>query len=305
MSTHRSRRIDHDTAEQLLGGARADLAPGHEALAGLLAALSAPTAEGELAGEEQAVAMFRAARLHPAPAPAPASRRWRSRSTGSTRSTRSTRSVRSVRTPAMLLSAKVAAAALAAAAVGGVAVAAGSGHLPAALGGGSASGGPTPSASAAAGKPGEPSAGLLSRPSTPVTPALADLCRAYAAADGAQPAVVLADHRFAPLVAAAGGQGAVPDYCGPVVDAQDPGPDRSPAPQPTDGTRGAEPTKPGGRDASKKPDKPGPGATRTPDTKGTKGTKGGHPTAPATTEPSPPRKPAPTGRPNSVPGAAL
>ncbi|MEU6756402.1 hypothetical protein [Streptomyces sp. NPDC046685] len=301
MSTHRSRRIDHDTAEQLLGGARADLAPGHEALAGFLAALSAPTADGELAGEEQAVAMFRAARLHPAPAPAPASRRWRSRSR------RSVRSTRSVRTPAMLLSAKVAAAALAAAAVGGVAVAAGTGHLPAALGGGPASGGPTPSAPAAAGKPGESSAGLLSRPSTPVTPALADLCRAYAAADGAQPAVVLADHRFAPLVAAAGGQGAVPDYCGPVVGAQDAGPDRSPAPQPTDGTRGTESTKPGGRDASKQPDKPGPGATRTPDTPATPGTpdtKGGHPTAPATTEPSPPRNPAPTGRPTSVPGAA-
>ncbi|MDH6124540.1 hypothetical protein [Kitasatospora sp. GP82] len=128
MSTNRSRRIDRDSAEQLLGGAKvgtsAGQAPlaGHAALAGLLAAAAAPAdadggpdANGVLPGEEAALAAFREARRNPAP-------QTRRRTMADTATTRA-------------FSAKAVAVALVATALGGVAVAAGTGHLPAALGG--------------------------------------------------------------------------------------------------------------------------------------------------------------------------
>ncbi|MGW6918795.1 hypothetical protein ACWGB8_33985 [Kitasatospora sp. NPDC054939] len=143
MSTNRSRRIDRDTAEHLLGGAvvgtpagpdahlAADARPSggadgsaHEGLARVLAAASAPAAEDELTGEEAAVAAFRAARLAPAPlTTAPVRRRSMATAVLTRAST--------------ALSAKAAAAVLTATALGGVAVAAGTGNLPTALGGGS------------------------------------------------------------------------------------------------------------------------------------------------------------------------
>ncbi|MFB7666823.1 hypothetical protein ACFC1R_23210 [Kitasatospora sp. NPDC056138] len=134
MSTNRSRRIDRDTAEQLLGGAVADTSAGqapltgHAALAGLLAAAAAPSAvdgapeaSGVLPGEEAALTAFREARRNPAPKP----RRRTMLDTA----------------PARAFSAKAVAVAFTATALGGVAVAAGTGHLPAALRGAAGDGG--------------------------------------------------------------------------------------------------------------------------------------------------------------------
>ncbi|WP_327065835.1 hypothetical protein [Kitasatospora sp. NBC_01302] len=138
MSTNRSRRIDRDAAEHLLGGA-ADASPdGPGALFGLLAAAAAPATADELAGEEAAVAAFReAARLTSHPS---ASQLSTSRSSASLPSTSRRRPMaacvpQGFRVPTRFLGAKAVVAAFAVTAIGGVAVAAGTGHLPAALGG--------------------------------------------------------------------------------------------------------------------------------------------------------------------------
>ncbi|MBP2319762.1 hypothetical protein JOF56_000147 [Kibdelosporangium banguiense] len=111
MSAHRFRRVNRRTAEQMLDGApdrvRTD---GSDALNGLLAAASAPARLGELAGEEAAVAAFRAARLADAGQP----RR---------------QSMLKVAL-AKMLTVKIAATVVATLAVGGVAVAAVTGSLP-------------------------------------------------------------------------------------------------------------------------------------------------------------------------------
>ncbi|GAA2834510.1 hypothetical protein RMN57_18310 [Kitasatospora sp. CM 4170] len=160
MSTNRSRRIDRDTAEQLLGGAVGGPSAGQDAsLAGpdigagstglpeggpvdrvarVLAAASAPAVAEELSGEEAALAAFREARLAPVPAvtavPAPVRRR-------------------SMATAALAraFSTKAVAVVLGATALGGVAVAAGTGNLPSPLGGGSEDRGRLPVAPAATG----------------------------------------------------------------------------------------------------------------------------------------------------------
>ncbi|MFE6866900.1 hypothetical protein ACFVFS_10105 [Kitasatospora sp. NPDC057692] len=147
MSTNRSRRIDRDTAEQLLAGAVGGPSAGRDAsltgpdgntghtgplrpgdgpekrVARVLAAAAAPAARGELAREEAALAAFREARLAPAPAvpAAPAPVRRRSMATAALTRAFSTKAVAVV---------------LGATALGGVAVAAGTGNLPSALGGG-------------------------------------------------------------------------------------------------------------------------------------------------------------------------
>ncbi|WP_329383150.1 hypothetical protein OG625_20840 [Streptomyces sp. NBC_01351] len=278
MSTNRSRRIDRDTAEQLLVGSGAGAAPGHDALAGLLAAVSAPADDEELPGEQAAMAAFRSARLGPVSTPV-----------SDAVSPVSTLRKRNVLTPARLLGAKVAAA-VAAAALGGVAVAAGTGHLPAALGGGPASSAPAPTVSAPALKAGEPTSRTLAGSPEEVPADLAELCRAHAAdGGGAQPSGVLAESRFAPLVAAAGGPAGVPAYCAPVVGGPDETPGGSPTPRPTDGKRGASP-KPGKSDkpeATKRPEDPKP--TRSPGGR-TPGKPDAGPTLP------PPRDDAPTTR---------
>ncbi|MCG6497138.1 hypothetical protein [Kitasatospora sp. A2-31] len=146
MSTNRSRRIDRDTAEQLLGGAVGGPSAGQDAsltgpdvgagstglpeggpvdrVARVLAAASAPAVAEELSGEEAALAAFREARLAPVPAPpaVPAPVRRRSMATAAL---------------ARAFSTKAVAVVLGATALGGVAVAAGTGNLPSALGGGS------------------------------------------------------------------------------------------------------------------------------------------------------------------------
>ncbi|MDY0812198.1 hypothetical protein [Kitasatospora purpeofusca] len=147
MSTNRPRRIDRDTAEQLLTGAvggpsagpgasltgpdgstgrtgspRSEAGPG-DRVARVLAAAAAPATGGELAGEEAALVAFREARLASAAVPAaPAPVRRRSMATA---------------TLTRAFSTKAAAVVLGATALGGVAVAAGTGNLPVPLGGGS------------------------------------------------------------------------------------------------------------------------------------------------------------------------
>ncbi|MDH6578955.1 hypothetical protein [Kitasatospora sp. MAP5-34] len=140
MSTNRSRRIDQATAEQLLGGAvvgtSAGQAPvaGRTALAGLLAAATAaPVAgDGELPGEQAALTAFREARRTPV-----AETRRRTMAGAA---------------PTRAFSVKALIAAFAIAAFGGVAVAAGTGSLPAVLGGRPASE-TTPAAKAPASSP--------------------------------------------------------------------------------------------------------------------------------------------------------
>lgn len=221
MSTDRSRRIDHDTAERLLAGR----AVGHEALAGLLSAAAAPAADGELAGEQAALAAFRAARLAPVPRPAPVPRRMFTSAS------------------AKVLSVKVAAAA--AVALGGVAVAAGTGHLPAALGGG-----PDDDRRARAeapvtlSSPVPPSA--AGRTAAPLSADLVELCRAYGRARDAQDGEVPSEPRFTVLVEAAGGPDNIEEYCAPALEAAGspgtaPGPTDA-APGPTDRPSDARPS---------------------------------------------------------------
>jgi len=232
MSTNRSRRIDRDTAEQLLGGAAvgtsAGQAPlaGHAALAGLLAAAAAPAAgDGELPGEQEALAAFREACRNPAP-------QARRRTMADTALARA-------------FSAKAVAAAFAATALGGVAVAAGTGNLPAALGGRpaedtpvavhSASGGPsTASVKRGLGGSGvpEPSATATADPSagpgqsdTATGQATSEaaqqlrLCHTYSqrVAAGGKPRLLLAEPLLAPLLKAAGSAERVDGYCTAVV----------------------------------------------------------------------------------------
>ncbi|MBB4926668.1 hypothetical protein [Kitasatospora kifunensis] len=145
MSTNRSRRIDRDAAEQLLAGATDGTQGGSGALRELLAAAAAPGTARELSGEEAAVTAFReAAQLastspalseSPSPSPSSQSRSSESRSYLS-RSRPMTACVpQRFRVPTRFLGAKAAVAALAVTAIGGVAVAAGTGHLPVILGG--------------------------------------------------------------------------------------------------------------------------------------------------------------------------
>ncbi|MER8100676.1 hypothetical protein [Kitasatospora sp. NPDC094016] len=149
MSTNRSRRIDRDAAEHLLGGAVGGPPAGQDAsltgpdggpgpLARILAAAAAPATADELAGEQAALTAFREARLTPDPVVTTPVRR------------------RSMATAALAraFSTKATAAVLGATALCGVAVAAGTGNLPSPLGGGSgapehalaAAGGPSGSA---------------------------------------------------------------------------------------------------------------------------------------------------------------
>ncbi|MFE7593401.1 hypothetical protein ACFU6K_28740 [Kitasatospora sp. NPDC057512] len=261
MSTNRSRRIDRDAAEQLLGGAVGGPSAGQDAsltgpdggpgqLARVLAAAAAPATAGELAGEEAALAAFREASLTPDPIVTPVRRR-------------------SMATAALAraFSTKATAVVLGATALCGVAVAAGTGNLPSALGGGPsapehtlagqdaatgpAAGSPTagssagvapygavasgsarPSGSASAG----PQAVVPSDPATPgtpsaerrgarsaVPPALLGLCTGFTdrTAKGDRPARLVGDPMYGPLVTAAGGADRVADYCEAALDDED------------------------------------------------------------------------------------
>ncbi|MFG2824096.1 hypothetical protein ACGFX4_32280 [Kitasatospora sp. NPDC048365] len=244
MSTNRSRRIDRDTAEQLLGGdpvgseaGQASLT-GQAALAGLLAAAKAPAAgpaEGALPGEEQVMAAFRAARHSTAPQHlAPQHRRRTMADTALARA----------------FSAKALAAALAATAVGGVAFAASTGNLPTVLGGHgpvdspALTGGSSHSAGPGGGtdRPGgDPSGrtgtqpGGTAKPSADASgtagasagasgdpsqlPDLAKLCKTVGERTGNATKLreLLAEESMQPLVKAAGGADKVAPYCANVV----------------------------------------------------------------------------------------
>jgi hypothetical protein len=170
---------------------------GQDALADVLAAAAAPATQGELVGEQAALAAFRAASLGPAPKP-------RRRSMVSS-------------TLAKLLSAKVAAVG-AAIALGGVAVAAGTGHLPEVLPGGTTgrttatvpSAGASPSASVGHGGRGS-GVGAGSEATDPAR--LVGLCRAYGRGTGEGAAAAAADPAFSVLVREAGDRSRVVDYC--------------------------------------------------------------------------------------------
>lgn len=179
MNAHGSRHPGRRAAEQLLDGTV------DPALARLLDAAAAPARPAELAGEDAAVAAFRAAAFRP---DTPGRRR-----------------------PVTLV--KVAAAAVAVLATGGVGVAAATGHI----------GGPSVRPATHHAVVGTTTAVVHRTTGTaPVStrdshgtatspPSLADLCRTFAE----HPAP--ADPAFAPLVTAAGGQPRVSAYCGTLL----------------------------------------------------------------------------------------
>ncbi|MEV6873572.1 hypothetical protein [Amycolatopsis sp. NPDC051128] len=243
MSTHRSRRLDRQTAEELLDGA-----PGgrDHALNALLAAAAGAASEAELRGEHAAVAAFRAARLEPAPRP---------------------RRRLMIKTMlAKLLTAKLAVAAAAAAAVaaGGVATVAATGNLP-----GSpdehATSTPATTASAKSGDPATAATGTShgkakdsgAAPSGSPSPSLVGLCHAYTAGAGSDHGKALESPAFTVLITTAGGKDKVDAYCVKVLADADhatktavPGPppaanDHATQPRPTAGqgdTHRTEPT---------------------------------------------------------------
>jgi hypothetical protein len=208
MSTRQPRKIRRNAAEQLLGGP-AGPGAGPEQLARVLAAAAAPGRESELAGEEAAVAAFRAHHL----VPVTASRRGQM-----------------IKSPlAKLLTAKVLAVCVAVFATGGVALAASDGAL---------SSSQTPRGHGGVSRPASPG-GIAPQPtaaaspsSSPVVPGSArDLCRALAGrvdpAGGAasvgrleqglaspELSQVLSSPLFSSLVSTAQGGANVPDYCG-------------------------------------------------------------------------------------------
>ncbi|MEE1786843.1 hypothetical protein PUR71_28650 [Streptomyces sp. SP17BM10] len=269
MSTNRSRRIDRDAAEQLLGGAVGGPSAGQDAsltgpdgdaagqVARVLAAAAAPATAAELTGEQAALTAFREARLAPDPVATTAPVRRRSMATAAL---------------ARAFSTKAVAAVLSATALCGVAVAAGTGNLPSPLGRGAgpertlANGGATgtssehgpgsatpggsprpfngPSAGGSGGgaqglgpsaspTPGTPSA--TGRAPQPLSAALVALCHVFGdrTAKGEHPRQLVLDPVFAPLVEAAGGPDKVEGLCGEALGRAGDDARGSAAPQPT------------------------------------------------------------------------
>jgi hypothetical protein len=185
MSKNR-RRIDRDTAEQLLRGASAGGLDGNDPLLGRLAAAAAPPFPYEFAGEREALAGFRvAAHLDPSLRP---------------------RRPSMIKTALAKLLTLKAAAVLAGVSAGGVALAASTGALPNPLDhnpfGTSASAEPT----------GKPSAGPGGANGSP-SPSLVGLCHAYLAGAGADHGKALDSPAFTVLITTAGGKEKVDVYC--------------------------------------------------------------------------------------------
>lgn len=228
----RTPRIDRRTAERLLAG-EGD-GPDHAELSRLLSAAASPAHPGELAGEADALAAFRAAHRAAGPATTPASR------AGSGR---------------RLLAIKVAALA-AVLLTGGTAFTAGTGRLPDPLqrrahdafsAVGVPNPDPEPAATRATGTPPAPPTPATAAPPATTAPAdpspaaparaeLVTLCRAWLAAE-ADPALDRPTGRdLASLVRAAHGRPRITDYCGRLVGAATVGPaggTESPRPTPT------------------------------------------------------------------------
>lgn len=186
MSPRRFRRIDRKTAEQLLSGRPAG---GSDNLRELLAAAAAPPRAEELAGEQVAIAAFRAAHLTPA-------RQQRRRPVLKS-------------TLATLLTAKVLVPAAATVALGGIATAAATGTLP--LPGHAPVDSPTISATHIP-SPAPPGSEPASEAATP-SPSLVGLCRAVTAGAGSEHGKALDSPAFTALITAAGGKDKVPVYC--------------------------------------------------------------------------------------------
>ena len=188
MSTHDRHRLDRRTAEQLLTGAPVG---GARPLNDLLAAAAAPGRDGELAGEQAAVAAFQAARLEPAT---------------------------QARRPMLktLLTTRFAAATVAAlVTAGGVATAAATGYLQNPLRG-NPTVAPTPATTSATSSSTSAEHGASSSAGTP-SPSLTGLCNAYTAGAGSEHGKALDSPAFGALIAAAGGKDKVDAYCATVL----------------------------------------------------------------------------------------
>jgi hypothetical protein len=221
MRIHRSRRIDRHVAEQLLDGRPLDAKAGHDALLDLLAAAAAAPADGEQKGEGAALAAFRETCLSPVQS-------FRRRPLTPVAPTR-------------YRSAKVLAAALAVTVLGGVAVAAGTGHLPG-TGGGRPAANPRstdPGARAAmtapTGTTAAPASGGVGTAAGPA-PA-AGPCRTYTASAATDRAELLRDPAFTGLIRAAGGKDEVARYCTAVLESEDHGARGTAAPGSAAGAR--------------------------------------------------------------------
>ncbi|MCM3884525.1 hypothetical protein, partial [Frankia sp. R82] len=188
MSTHRPRPDGRVDAERLLHGDPTNAGIGPDPLADLLAAASAPARDGELDGEQAAVAAFRAARLGHVPQPR-----------------------RKPMLKLMLanaLATKVAAAAVGATVLGGAAVAASTGALPFTGGDGSSvSATATPSATVTT-----PEVAVAS-PGATVSASLLALCRTYTAAAASRASTALDGPGMTTLITAAGGRDKVGPFC--------------------------------------------------------------------------------------------
>ncbi len=191
MNTRRRNRLDRDTAERLLRGRPTGAAAASDALADLLMAAAAPARDHELAGEEEALAAFRVARLTPATQP------------------RRREMIKSGIAKALTLK-----LALAAAATGGVALAASTGHLPGPLGG---AGHATHASSSATANPA--AAGSSATHTATPSPSMYGLCHAYTAGVAAAPGKALKNPAFTALISAAGGKDNVAAFCAAVLKA--------------------------------------------------------------------------------------
>ncbi|EFC82239.1 hypothetical protein FrEUN1fDRAFT_4628 [Parafrankia sp. EUN1f] len=177
----------------MLRGGPVNDGAGMDPLADLLAAVAVPARDGELDGEEAAVAAFREARLAHVTQP----RR---------------RSMIKLLL-ARLLTVKVAAMAAGATAVGGVAVAASAGVLPIAGGSGSATVSPTATPSAEVSVP-----AIHHAPG--VSASLLGLCHTYTAAAATNASTALDSPGMSALVTAAGGGGKVRAFCTKALQAE-------------------------------------------------------------------------------------
>jgi len=189
MSAHRPRRIGRGAAERMLRGGPVNAGAGADPLADLLAAVAAPARDGELDGEEAAVAAFREALL--------------------AHVTQPQRRPMIKMLLARLLTVKVAAIAAGATVISGAAVAASTGTLPGVGGGGSAAVSPTVTASA---EVTGPSVGLPSAEASVAASVLA-LCHTYTAAVASGASVALDSPSMGALVTAAGGGDKVGPFC--------------------------------------------------------------------------------------------
>jgi hypothetical protein len=189
MSIHRPRRIGRSTAQRLLRGQTA----GPTQLAELLVTVAAPAERAELTGEEAAVSAFREAHLVPA------------LQQGRTSVIKTAL--------AKLLTIKVAAAALTATAAGGVALAAGTGHLPGSAGGAAPTDRPTATHDTRTHHTGKASTARDGHHSASPSPSLVGLCHAYQAGAGDNPGKALDNPAFTHLITVAGGKDKVAAYC--------------------------------------------------------------------------------------------